>query len=378
MGITSLDNLLTGLDAWYERKKSRLDDDSEVLLPRERSIALRQQVAARDVPAPLLSFVRDELKEAIATWLSDPDAANVMVVLSRPVEPIAPVIEATLSGGNGLFDSYHTLLPCQHRPTDPSAIPLMLTSALDEALPPVADDGEVVIQSLPNLDQCFLRCIDGWSGIERLREVMLEHRNRFWLVGCNSWAWRFLDHVSQISSYFPEARTLPALNGAELREWLAPVANDLGLNQTDASPPDHHESSGEGANDTEPDQWIQLFELSCGSYRIASELWLGGLRLDPDDEGGKVRQSRPALPDLPSLKDEDRYLLHSLLIHGTMRRSHLAFGLGLPSHRLEPRIHRLLAEGVLQDSAGELSVMPAHYPCLVKELVNSNHFTGES
>lgn len=378
MGITSLDNLLTGLDDWFKRKKSRLDDDSEVLLPCERSIPLRQQVAALDLPAPLLSFVRDELKEAIATWRSDPDAANVMVVLSRPVEPIAPVIEATLSGGNGPFDSYHTLLPCQHRPTDPSAIPLMLTSALDEALPPVADDGEVVIQSLPSLDQCFLRCIDGWSGIERLREVMLEHRKRFWLVGCNGWAWRFLDHVSQISSYFPEARTLPALNGAELREWLAPVANELGLNQTDATSPDHHESSGEGANDTEPDQWIQLSELSCGSYRIASELWLGGLRVDPDDESGKVRQSRPALPDLPSLTDEDRYLLHSLLIHGTMRRSHLAFGLGLPSHRLEPRIHRLLAEGVLQDSGGELSVMPAHYPCLVKELANSNHFTGES
>lgn len=378
MGITLLDNLLTGLDDWFERKKSRLDDDSEVLLPCERSITLRQQVAALDVPAPLLSFVRDELKEAIATWRSDPDAANVMVVLSRPVEPVAPVIEATLSGGNGPFDGYHTLLPCHHRPTDPSAIPLMLTSALDEALAPIEDDGEVVIESLPNLDQCFLRCIDGWSGIERLREVMLEHRNRFWLVGCNSWAWRFLDHVGQISSYFPEARTLPALNGADLREWLAPVTNDLGLNQTDASPPDHHESSDEGANDTEPDQWIQLSELSCGSYRIASELWLGGLRVDPDDESGRVRQSRPALPDLPSLTDEDRYLLHSLLIHGTMSRSHLAFGLGLPSHRLEPRIHWLLAEGVLQDSAGELSVMPGHYPCLVKELANSNHFTGES
>ena len=84
------------------------------------------------------------------------------------------------------------------------------------------------------------------------------------------------------------------------------------------------------------------------------------------------------MPDLPTLTDEDRYLLHSLLIHGTMRRDHLAFGLGLPSHRLQPRIHWLLGEGLIETAAGELSVRPSHFPCLVKELTDNNFFTGEA
>ena len=155
-----------------------------------------------------------------------------MILLSRPVAPVAPVIEAALADWEDPSLACRALLPCRHRPVDPLAVSRMLTAALEGPLPSAAAAGDPVLLCLANLDQCFLRCIDGWSGIERLRQVAQERRDRFWLLGCNSWAWTFLDHVSQISSYFPDAMTLPPLDGAALREWLSPVASDLELEQT--------------------------------------------------------------------------------------------------------------------------------------------------
>ncbi|WP_216901450.1 hypothetical protein [Synechococcus sp. CCY 9618] len=374
MAVPLLHSLHAGLDSWFTRKTSQLADDPLEPLPRERALALGRRIEALDGPAPLQAFVREALGEAIEAWRADPEAANVLVVLGRPVEPITPVIEAVLAEREGPSSGFHTLLPCHRRPADPENTPRMLTAALEGRGASGAAEGEASLLSLPNLDQCFLRCIDGWSGIERLRRVILERRDSFWLLGCSSWAWKFLDHVSQISSYFPAARFLPSLEGSELREWLAPVAEGLELKPETAAVP----GGPETAEDAAADRWSQLAELAAGSSRIAAELWLGSLRLAPADDEGGLRQVKPVLPDLPSLTDEDRYLLHSLLIHSTMRRDHLAFGLGLPSHRLQPRIHWLLGEGVIEETAGELAVRPSHYPCLVKELANNNFFTWEA
>ena len=378
MVLPLLESVRAGLDSWFARRKSRLADDPFEPLPRERRLALQRRIAALDVPTPLLDFVREALAEAVAAWRAEAEAPNVMILLSRPVAPVAPVIEAALAGGEGPSLACRFLLPCRHRPVDPQAVSLMLTAALENPLPSAAAAGNPELLCLANLDQCFLRCIDGWSGIERLRQVAQEHRDRFWLLGCNTWAWRFLDHVSQISSYFPDAITLPPLDGAALREWLSPVAADLGLEQTAGSVPDGSGAGAAAGDATAAALWSQLAELSAGSSRIAAGLWLDSLHPAKDGDAGALRQLRPALLDLPSLSNEDRYLLHSLLIHGTMRREHLAFGLGLPSHRLQPRIHWLLDEGLIEESAGELSVRPSAYPSLVKELANNNFFTGEA
>ena len=378
MAIPLLDTVLSRLDSWFARKKSDLNNDPLEPLPRERSLALRRQIAALDVPPPLVAFVREQLVKAIRAWRSDPEATNVLLLLSRPVEPIAPVIEAALAGWNDSPVVWNPLLPCHHRPADPAAMAPLLSAVLEAPLPPAGPNAQTVALSLANLDQCFLRCIDGWSGIEHLCQVVQERREHFWLIGCSSWAWKFLDYVSQISSYFPEARMLPALDGAELGDWLAPVAADLRLQPPSDSAASAQSSSDPDASEVEADHWSRLAELSSGCSRIAAELWVEGLRMVPDCAEVELREIRPCLPDLPNLKDRHRYILHSLLIHGTLHRDHLAFSLGVPGPRLHPDLHWLLGEGLLQESKGELSVRPFFYPSLVRDLAINNFFSGEA
>ncbi|SBO42263.1 hypothetical protein [Cyanobium sp. NIES-981] len=389
--VPLLRDLQQCLQVWSGRRsQAGFSEDPLEPLPPGQIEALRRRVGELEVPAPLESGVGAALREAVQAWRADPQAPNVLIVLSRPVEPMDPVIEAVLADWQDGEIPCRTLLPCRRRPADPAAVPRMLTGALE--MPPLgsAASTEPRLLSLPNLDQCFLRCIDGWSGIERLRQVILEQRERFWLLGCNRWAWKFLDHVSQFSSYFPDATPLPPLDGEALRQWLAPLVKDLGLDSPEAEgqpdpPSDADGPGGDGGGNGEAeraDHWDLLADLAGGSHRIGAELWLASLRRRPTKEGtgegpGELVATRPFLPELPALTDEDRYLLHSLLIHGSQRRSHLAYGLGMPSHRLQPRIQWLLAEGVLQDTAGELGVRACHYPSVLRQLADNNFFTGE-
>ncbi len=373
-----LEPLRTGLNLWVARTSSQLGEDPLQPLPADRALALRRRIEALPPPAPLITFLREELTAAVEAWRCDPrEAPNVLIVLSRPVQPVAPLIGALMAGWTAAAPPARALLPCRHRPADPEALPLMLEGALEDSLPQEDSSGHTALLTLAGLDQCFLRCIGGWGGIERLRQVILERPDLFWLLGCNSWAWTFLDQVCQISSYLPSARFLPALGGSELQDWLAPVVRELGLHQD--GPPRAGRASGDPAVEAMgQDPWAQLANLSAGSGPIAAALFVEALRLDPDDEKGPPRLVSPALSDLPTLTDEDRYVLHSLLIHGTLQQDHLAFGLGLPSHLLQPRLHALLAQGVIANTAGELSVRPSHYLSLVKDLANNNFFTGEA
>ena len=81
---------------------------------------------------------------------------------------------------------------------------------------------------LPELTQCFVRCIEGLEGVLYLRKEILKDCDRFWIVGCNHWAWEYLSYVCQINAYFDRTVALPELTGYDLFAWLAPVRRQLG------------------------------------------------------------------------------------------------------------------------------------------------------
>ena len=132
-----------------------------------------------------------------------------------------------------------------------------------------------------------------------------------------------------------------------------------------------------------------MTSLSSGISTIAARLWLQSLRIEGTDltaEGTlpaevqqtELRATRPSLPSLTSLTVMDRYLLHSLLIHRLMTRSHLALSLGENERAIHSRIQVLQREGVIVQRGRLLSVHPAHYPKLRSELGNNNFLIGET
>ena len=65
------------------------------------------------------------------------------------------------------------------------------------------------------------------------------------------------------------------------------------------------------------------------------------------------------------------------MIHGEIKRSHLALSLGEPERKIRDRLQVLRREGVILQRGRRLSVHPAHYPKLYTELKNNNFLVGD-
>lgn len=396
------------IQSWLRQKEIVEPDAALVALPDTLGSQLMQQIQTLPSPQPYQTFVQQEIAAAVETWQQNLDAPNILVFLGSPVEPIAKILNDSLEHWQDPPLPVTIPLPCRNRPSDP----MLLTQQLQQTLEPYAEidtattneaDAPVIaeldhrtnLMVVPCLDQCFLRCIGGWEGIEYFRHIAINHRSCFWVIGCSHWAWDFLDFVCQISAYFSEVKALPELDGAMLKDWLDPIAKTVIEFEPDQMQLIKGKESQSSADDQRQAYWDSLASQSAGVSRIAAKLWLQSLRIEktivededlsqtklskttPKDQPFTLYETKPSLPDLPELTDIDRYLLHSLLIHGQMTSAHLAFSLGQQESQVQTRIQALLREGVLERSSGALAVQASYYPRLKAELENNNFFAAE-
>lgn len=413
---------LHGLEAWLARAKNTATDPEEVLeAPPDAIVAkLAQAVGELSPPLPYQETVRSQLADAIDRWRSQLDAENSLVFLSSPVEPLEPMLQAILTDWQHEMVTLVQPMPGFRRLDDPMALRAHLYNALDpeKSTPSNGETGNEmhgqeqhtkslsdrhIILILPALEVFFLRCIQGWQGIEYLQNLVIQDRSRFWVFGCNHWGWAFLDRVCQISAYLEQVEPLPKLSGEELQAWLGPLLME---SSEDPSPGEAQLAEGEGEGEATPDIgshafWNALAGLSGGAASVAAQLWLPSLRIkaeeaatlaDEETEDDNLTEletesqilterslhfKKPTLPSLPNLTILDRYLLHSLLIHGTLSRQQLALSLGEAENQVRSRVQVLRRAGVLIQKGDWLTVNPTHYPKLRGELSSNNFLIGQ-
>lgn len=373
------------------RAVSSVADDSLCPLPSIWNLAVRERLRALPYPEPYLTTVAEQVTQAVMTWKHTLDSPNSLVLLGSPVDDTTAVLTAALTPevAPELTQQMRILrpLPWVLRPGHPLEIKAQLVDALAKLKEAEDDDGEDDLDDLarrqrvvvlPPLDQCFLRCIGGWEGIEWLRDTASAQRNYFWLIPSNTWAWAFLSRVCQVEAYLDQTMHLPQLDRDALCDWLTPLAKSLAPVQDDSS-----SALGDIS-------WSNFVDLSGGRLEVVRPLWLRSLRLhEPerpdqpqpldDDEPLPVplRQIQPSLPSLPDLEAADHYVLHALMLHGVMSRSHLALSLGQPESIIHVRVQMLRQAGVLRLTPEGLGIHPAHYPRLRSELATNNFITGD-
>lgn len=387
--------LLQTLPNWISRNSVvREEEDTLAALPPVVLNRLSDKLKTLSAPEPYQDAIQVKTRQAIQTWQANPEtASNCLVVLGPPVEAIASIVKDSLQ--NYLLDcDVRFILSSYHRPPDPLTICDHLKRELEPEQQTTEEKPDAPVTQtdiheriprvivVPSLEQCFLRCIQGWEGIEYFQALSTQDTSRFWVFGCNHWAWAFLDKVCQVSAYLEQTVALPKLTEEELQVWLHPL---LAFSVTKR---DDESFDLEVDRDSAP-HWSSLVSLASGSGGVAAHLWLQSLRMEPDDltaEGAlpgdaahiRLLPVKPGLPSLMSLEVMDRYLLHSLLMHGTMTRSHLALSLGEPERTIRSRVQVLRREGIIVQKGRRLSVHPAHYPRLFSELGNNNFLIGKA
>jgi hypothetical protein len=448
------------LTVWFDNHTSSdhesqqtqsLSEHTPVELPTALKLELLQDVQSL-LPHPIqYQAIEQRLTASLQAFNEHSEAPNSLIVLGNPSDMLSLTVHKHLeqwlrhhtqleAKGDRPPTTFSLMTLCSHwnhRPSDLTEIVSQLKSELQTLESSSFSQDTLPIVFLPLMEWCFLRCVDGFAGIDHLQDYILSDRSRFWVIGCNSWTWTYLDYVCQISSYFEQTMMLPALSGHELKEWLSPIAEKVDL----VVEPDEDEATKQLALtlDTEadePDNWLSSREKrfyeklatdSRGLSKLAADLWVRSLSVADDevqetpegdasssdtnapnhhetaqqsgeassDNGSRnasvsessqqkddarpwprLKQKNVSAPKLLTLNVSDRHILYSVLLHGQISIPHLAQSLGDETSIVRAKVQLLLRAGVLNRHHDHIQVDPAYYLSIRSDLERNNFLVG--
>lgn len=234
---------------------------------------------------------------------------------------------------------------------------------------------------LPDLEHCYLRHVRGLSLLRQLLEKAESGRLGHGVIGCDSWAWAYLQRVWTVPR--PDALTLQAFDGARLARLFAGMAesrrggricfrNATTGNDILTIPPD---------DDAIRPEIAQLAAYCRGNVGVAVHTWREWLRSEPDADESQPNASTEVLkkrqageesvwvsaalaePALPCESEEDMHLLlHALLLHGGLPEALLPELLPMSRDRAMALLLCLQHGGMVQSRGDDWYVPAAAYP----------------
>ncbi|MEM9925584.1 MAG: helix-turn-helix domain-containing protein [Cyanobacteria bacterium P01_D01_bin.50] len=366
-------------------------DEQETQEPEESltelppSLASELVLAVDKLPSdnPDLKAIYSTLNENFEKWCSNPQTAdNSLVILSSPVTTVSRILTESLS--YWALERKIPLRPLQWtgRPSEVDDITPKLRQQLGRGVVTTTSKRpEIVV--IPNLNWCFLRCVDGLEGIDYLQEVLLQDDSRFWVIGAGKVGWEYLNHVSNFKAYCGEFLELPKLTDEQFQAWFEPIIAEFNINFNKSI----LEFSNAEENESNQNRYFKkLAAVSEGVNTIAAQVFLRSICYEPkyseneenDRELGNLVAQNPELPNLPRLNADEHYILYSLLLHGDLTLTALSESLGDEKSFVKGRVQMLRRAGLVEQNNGILTINPIHYPRLKNELSNNNFIIYES
>jgi hypothetical protein len=235
----------------------------------------------------------------------------------------------------------------------------------------VTFDCDAPLVVIPQLERWFLRHQDGMCHVRKLLR-QAARAERHCVIGCNSWAWQFLDNAVGAGRLLPLGLAPNAFDANRLRTWLMDLAEQDG----EAG----HvfrmiETGGVIANDF----FAKLAARSLGIPWVAWQLWRRALRIGP----GQEEISLQKFPDEKTLwvskleefklpnDDVDAALLslHALLIHDGLTAEEL--DAVTPSVDAANVLPSLIAADVIEIVQGRYQCIAAAYPAIRSQLIDA-------
>jgi hypothetical protein len=259
---------------------------------------------------------------------------------------------------------------------------------------------------IPTLESCYLRHYNGLTLLRKLFDWLLSGNHRC-LIGCGSWAWKYLDHALRFGPIFPEPFIFRPFNEKHLQHWFKQLskssdAPDFLFRRTDDGryilfPGDEENARGTGKSrqseeSVEAGEFLKdLSVYAQGIPGVALALWRKSLRMASDEAEEKDRNtaendhrrivwvkpwSRLDLPSMSIERSRSRiFVLHTLLLHDHLPPDLLRELLSISTMDILETLHQLREEGFLEPDLEEAvwRIAPQGYPAIRHELSRSGY-----
>ncbi len=392
---TSFPKAQSQIEAQISESEIHDPDQNYTSLSSEEFASYQSKIKTLLLPEDYKNFIQTKLCEVLNRWKNDKSLANYIFILASPIESTNEILKKALESVQDQ-DLSLNFLEGKTRPDEHSMLKIKLQSQIET----LVNKSNINSQSLviiPDLSLYFLRCVEGLDAVEYICDLILKDHSRFWVVGCNQWAWNYFDYVYQVNTCFEHIFPLPKLSAIQLKQWLTPIYETLNVEFGD-----HKNDSDNHVNEWQDEDrnWISkeeekyfkcLAKISEGLSQTAAHLWLDSLQsVKPpeksDAETLEIQEDkleknfilkRPSFPHLPELTKEDQYLLFSIGLHEEISISALSVSLGDPEIQIRIQVERLLRLGIIRRQKELLQLSPSHYYRLKRDLISHHILTEE-
>lgn len=268
-------------------------------------------------------------------------------------------------------------------------------------LPSCEADSVVVI---PELAQWFLRHDSGLDVLRHLLDWILLAPCQI-IVGCNSWAWSYLDVAIQLGVALPHPRVLAPLDASALRSWLsaqatAPVDQSthfreastgkivLTLNGSDPAGDDgpsggepssiltHIAAHGRGLPEIMWRLWRESFlQFKAGMLTRAA---VKAVARKSERTIWMTSWNQMKLPEFPDRPGHlHLFIKHALLLHAGLDDFILQLLLPFPRGEILRGLHELQSLGIVELEEGRWRVTLAGYPAVRGALSDEGYLVDE-
>ncbi len=241
---------------------------------------------------------------------------------------------------------------------------------------------------VPRLERFFLRHEAGLALVRSFVERLMSRRRV--LLGCDSWAWAFLQHAIGIEDLLGSPLTLAPFHASRLDAWFRDSYDfrNIEFRQRRNDEPVFVEQAADiesHSEECEPETSLLIKSLAArarGNLGVAHALWRSSLRVcDPESDGDEptMESSRstlwvvsPSELELPQLaKGADplhRFILHGILLHGGLSVATLDTLLPFSREDICRRMSELRSAGFVHEQNGFFQVLLAAYPEVRQDL----------
>ena len=215
--------------------------------------------------------------------------------------------------------------------------------------------GSVVI--LENLQNCYLRNMNGYEAIKSLLYIISESKNEIlWVVTCSRYAWNFLNVAFNVGDYFSHSITTDILNADQMKQLILKrqKASGYQLEYIPDASTLKSRSYKKYLDDKEAEQrflenkyFEKLTNLAEGNATVGMILWIRSIR--DINEAYFTIESLDFMntTSLDGLDSVSQFALSSFILHDSLTAVELASLLNQSESEAEMTVSRLASRGLL-------------------------------
>ena len=239
-----------------------------------------------------------------------------------------------------------------------------------------------IVVILENIQDCYIRSISGFEGIEELLYLISEtNKEILWTVSCTRYGWLYLDKVLNISNYFTHAVESDNLSSDQIKELIIRRHNASGYDLKFLSDESSKKSRAYKKNldDEEKSQeylkntfFEKLSKLSEGNPSTAMIYWIRSIK-EYDDTHFFIKPFNfSSIDRIENLESSDLFALTAFVLHDSLYPEDLSKIMHQPLSESRLTVSRLSTSSILLE--GDEGFMLNHliYRQVVRVLKEAN------